>query len=80
MEELIVNTYEEMEPEEIGWGEVYDYSINETREIAVKCIRKATLEEYLAFVNDHNLLHMVGRDILQAVKEGLNFYVVKVLD
>lgn len=75
MKELCINTHGTMEPGQIHSGEVFA----EAGEmfIAVKCIRRVTKEEYLKFVEEQKLMHMVKRSINDPY---LNFYLVEVLD
>ena len=75
MEQIFINTEDELDSGEEACGEVTETG-QEPVHIAIRCIREATFEEYFAWVAEKNLHHMVKRSNF----DGLNFYLVEVLD
>ena len=69
MEQIFINCDETLEPGEMVLGEVHG------RMLAIRCVRVAALDEYLKFVEEKNLSHLVNRTI-----HDKNLYLVEVLD
>jgi len=77
--EIYINTYDEQAIGAISYGHIYPHG-DETRPftISTKIIRVATKEEYLEWIEEQGLLHMVNRPNLD--DPNLIFYLIQVLD
>jgi len=73
MTEMYINTDIELKIGQIELGQIS--TPDGYRPAVVKCIRKAELNEYLEFVEKHDLSHLVRKNITK-----MHFYLVQILD
>ena len=70
---MVININEPLVIGEIAAGFVI--TPDGEQSVCIKCIREASLEEYVSFVKKHNLEHMITRNI-----HDKYLYFVEVLD
>lgn len=75
MTHIFVNTQLDLPIGKIVVGEIFPKGSGEPVVQAIRAIRIATIEEYVAWVNEANLGHLINRSILQ-----MKFFYVEVLD
>lgn len=75
MNYIFINTEDELNPGDLTAGEIFPRGDGQAVEIALKVIRPASFDEYITWVDEMGLSHMVNRSILD-----MKFFYCEVLD